>query len=426
MAVALEMDHLPGQTPPRPCPVPIREYPPTPGPTLPKYAYTTATWGSDPTYCAGGRQLVGGWAPYQVQLRAQQLPGAQAQAGRPALPRLPRPRIQPARPEKSRPGRRQGCFLPTKAPRRGQENSVLREVGFRVCFLNKTKGNPALPGQGLERRPARARPRRGPWRARQPDPGRAPPGGSQARPLPGTRGRKSAAAGPGRRGTGVRRGGPRGTYGAAWRRRRQQGVRPVPSRPLAPFLSALLAGPPASSLPARAPRARPLRPAPLPSELEPVAAARGFPQCTARRSSYPIPSPRVRPPLPHHGGAPALTPNPWLRVQGLSTLCGLDIELPEELAEMRIPGTRSQTCVSKSKRHPRPTKGQRLYYLGDCSRNQGTTPVSMPQHTSPPLGLLARGDVSSWCRLQRACLAPTRPLGKMASPSIVCEPHLQA
>nr|XP_031297697.1 uncharacterized protein LOC105090404 [Camelus dromedarius] len=248
-------------------------------------------------------------------------------------------------------------------------------------------------------------------------------GGSQARPLPGTRGRRARLR-TGRRERAWARG--RAQYGAAWRRRRQQGVRPVPSRPLAPFLSALLAGPPASSLPARAPRARPLRPAPLPSELEPVAAARGFPQCTARRSSYPIPSPRVRPPLPHHGGAPALTPNPWLRVQGLSTLCGLDIELPEELAEMRIPGTRSQTCVSKSKRHPRPTKGQRLYYLGDCSRNQGTTPVSMPQHTSPPLGLLARGDVSSWCRLQRACLAPTRPLGKMASPSIVCEPHLQA
>lgn len=77
-----------------------------------------------------------------------------------------------------------------------------------------------------------------------------------------------------------------------------------------------LARPPAFSLPARAPRARPLRPAPLPSELEPVAAAPGFPQCTARRSSHPMPSPRVRPPLPRHPGAPALTPAPRLRAPG--------------------------------------------------------------------------------------------------------------
>lgn len=63
-----------------------------------------------------------------------------------------------------------------------------------------------------------------------------------------------------------------------------------------------LARPPASSLPARTPRARPLRPAPPPSELEPVAAAPGFPQCTARRSSHPIPSSRVRPPRPRRRG----------------------------------------------------------------------------------------------------------------------------
>ena len=58
-------------------------YPPNPHPTLPAHhpdAYTTSTWGSSPTYCAPGRQLTSGRAPHQVQLRAQQLPGAQAQA----------------------------------------------------------------------------------------------------------------------------------------------------------------------------------------------------------------------------------------------------------------------------------------------------------------------------------------------------------
>lgn len=96
----------------------------------------------------------------------------------------------------------------------------------------------------------------------------------------------------------------------------------MPSGPLAPFLSVLLAGPPASLLPARAPRARPLRPAPLRSELEPVAAAPGFPQCTARRSSHPIPSARVRPPLPRRR---ALTPTPRLSTRGPSALCSLNV-----------------------------------------------------------------------------------------------------
>lgn len=82
-----------------------------------------------------------------------------------------------------------------------------------------------------------------------------------------------------------------------------------------------LARPPTSSLPACATRARPLRPAPLPSELEPVAAAPGFPQCTARRSSHPIPSARVRPPLPRHLGAPALTPSQQPRARGGPPCC---------------------------------------------------------------------------------------------------------
>ena len=192
---------------------------------------------------------------------AQQLPGAQAQADRLPPRRLPRPRVQPARCRKGRRGTSRGCLLPIKAPRRGQEDAVLRQAGFRVCFLNKTRGSRAAragPGRAPCAREAPA------WAALNPAArvGSAPPGARQARPLPCTLGRKSGAAGPGLRGRGAARG-PGGTYGAARRRRRQrqlqQGVRPVPSRPLAPFLSALLAGPPAHLLASRprAPRSPP-------------------------------------------------------------------------------------------------------------------------------------------------------------------------
>ena len=265
-----------------------------------------------------------GRAPHQVHLRAQELRASRPRpAGRGAAP--PRLRVQPSRPGKGRWGRGRGCLRPQKRPGAGRRTRSKRSwlPGF---LFEQNRRESRAAGVGPGRAPCA---REAPAWAAPSTTARAPPGARQAGPLPGTLVRLSAAAGPGRRRPGAWRGGPRGTYGEARpqrrRRRQQQGVRPVPSRPLAPFLSALLTGPPASSLPARAPRARPLRPAPLPSELEPVAAAPGFPQCTARSSSHPIPSPRVRPPLPRHSGAPALTPSSRLRAREPSALCRLDV-----------------------------------------------------------------------------------------------------
>ena len=53
------------------------------------------------------------------------------------------------------------------------------------------------------------------------------------------------------------------------------------------------------------------------------------------------------------------------------------------------------------RRHPRRTRGQRSRYPRDWSRNKGITPFSMPEHTSPPLGLLVGADVPSWCKYVR-------------------------
>lgn len=150
---------------------------------------------------------------------------------------------------------------------------------------------------------------------------RCPPGpAAPMHPRPEERGSRTRAAGT-RRGEGAqaaltgRLGGGGGGSSS-----KVSGLCPLGrSRLFSPRSS--LARPPTSSLPACATRARPLRPAPLPSELEPVAAAPGFPQCTARRSSHPIPSARVRPPLPRHLGAPALTPSQQPRARGGPPCC---------------------------------------------------------------------------------------------------------
>lgn len=245
--------------------------------------------------------------PRRVQLHAQPLLGAQAQAGQPAPQGLLRPQAEPSarQPKEGSLGKGPNCLLRTKAPARGQEDAVVRSRLPGLLSEQNQRGSRAAP----------VRPGKAPC-ARDPGGGRAKPGGSSrtsaTRCAPG----RAAPRHPrpeerdrtGQPGPGARRGlrAARSARHLRAARRRQQGVRSVPSGPLAPFLSALLAGPPAPSLPARTPRARPLRPALPPSELEPVAAAPGFPQCTARRSSHPIPSARVRPPLPRR---PGLDPN---------------------------------------------------------------------------------------------------------------------
>lgn len=129
----------PGQPPPRPClaPVPrVTPNPPLPSRQIPSRAPTRLPPGAQAPRIVPGRR-----APHQVQLRAQQLLGAQAQAGQPAPRGLPLPLARPGPAAREGPPERgPNCLLPTKAPRSGQQDTVLREVGFRVCFLNKTKG----------------------------------------------------------------------------------------------------------------------------------------------------------------------------------------------------------------------------------------------------------------------------------------------
>lgn len=158
------------------------------------------------------------------------------------------------------------------------------------AFRTKPSGPARCPGQGL----GGLRAARGP---------RVTAGASRA---PGSAPRAAAV---GR--AGPRRGGPAacGSEARAALTGRLHGEGPEAGRPLAPVRSALLPGRPRllASRP-RVPRSRPPPGSAGTSELEPLAAAPGFPQCTARRSSHPFPASRVRPPLPAPLGAPALTP----------------------------------------------------------------------------------------------------------------------
>lgn len=111
---------------------------------------------------------------------------------------------------------------------------------------------------------------------------------------------------------------------AAQRRRQQQGVRPVPSWPLAPFLSALLAGPPVRP-PPRFPPARPgLAPsARLRCRVNWNQSPRPRDSHNAQRAARHIPS---RPSASVHPSraVPALTPTPRLIAPEPSALCNLD------------------------------------------------------------------------------------------------------
>lgn len=270
-----------------------REYPPTPAAAssrkIQSQPATPGPLGLGPDLLCLGGPLAGRRAPDQVQLLTQQLPDARAQADQPASATRPPASSGPARAEsrQGRQGRGINCLPSHKSAQEQREDAFRREVGFRVSFLNKTKGT------GLPRGPGRAwagdwrrEAWRGPHGTQQPSPAERRPAARQAGPLLGTSAGRCAASRPERRGPGAWRGARAaltgrlgGGGGSSW----VSGLSPLGrSRLFSPHSS--LARPLASSLPARAPRARPLRPAPLPSELEPVAAAPGFPQCTARRS----------------------------------------------------------------------------------------------------------------------------------------------
>lgn len=178
-----------------------------------------------------------------------------------------------------------------KAPRRGQ-GCVSKRSWFPGLLSEQNHPDPRAARPGLWRAPGHPR-----TRGKRPSsPGR------QAGPL------RTAAGGR----AGPRRCGPAAcdSEARAALTGRLQGVGPEPCRPLAPLRSALLPARPRllASRP-RVPRSRPPPGSAGTSELEPLAAAPGFPQCTARRSSHPFPASRVRPPLPALPGAPALTPS---------------------------------------------------------------------------------------------------------------------
>lgn len=178
--------------------------------------------------------------------------------------------------------------FPQSAPA-GAGVRLQEKLGFRVCFPNKTTRTRALPRQGL-----------GGLRA-----ARGPRVTARASRAPGSAPRAAAVgrAGPGRCGPAAC-----GSEARAALTGRLHGEGPEPGRPLAPVRSELLPARPRllASRP-RVPRSRPPPGSAGTSELEPLAAAPGFPQCTARRSSHPFPASRVRPPLPAPLGAPALT-----------------------------------------------------------------------------------------------------------------------
>lgn len=209
--------------------------------------------------------------------------------------------------------------VPTKAPGRGQEDAVVRSW---------------LPGllseqNQRESRAARARPGRVPY-ARGPGVGRAEPGsphpGSAVRCAPGRaaprhRGRKSAAAGPGRRGRGARRGLSRGTYGRLGGcSRKVSGLCALScSRLFSPRCS--LARPPTRFPPARtalAPSAR------LRSGVNWNQSRRPRDSHNAQRAARHIPSRLCASGHPSRA-APALTLILWPRAQGTSALCNLDV-----------------------------------------------------------------------------------------------------
>lgn len=236
--------------------------------------------------CPGGHARAGGARPSTTPSTAAPGPGGRAGQGlRASVSSAPHQRWN------CRPGRGPERPLSHKAPWRGQ-GCVSKRSWFPGLLSEQNQPDP---------RTARA----GPWRApccpmtestRPSSPGR------QAGPL------RTAAAG-GR--AGPRRCGPAacGSEARAALTGRLQGVGPEPCRPLAPLRSALLPARPRllASRP-RVPRSRPPPGSAGTSELEPLAAAPGFPQCTARRSSHPFPASRVRPPLPTLPSAPALTP----------------------------------------------------------------------------------------------------------------------
>lgn len=353
-----------------------REHYPTPPPTLPSQqiksgAYTGAT-------CVRARLIVRGLAirgpawPHQVQLRVQPLPGAQTQVCQPAPRGLLRPQAQPpARP----PGK--GLF-PTKAPGRGQEDAVVRS--WLPGLLSKQNQR--------ESRAARAWPGRVPY-ARGPGVGRAEPGspnpGSAARCAPGRaaprhRGRKSAAAGPGRQGRGARRGVSLGTYARLGGcSRKVSGLCALGcSRLFSPRCP--LARPPTRFPPARtalAPSAR------LRCGVNWNQSRRLRDSHNAQRAARHIPSRLCASGHPSCT-APALTLFLRPRARGTLTPCSLDVcrSVPQL---HRRPGDRP--CALK---HPSLTTldaRRRIHPSPGCALNRGAGAEQLLQRTSQPVCL---------------------------------------
>lgn len=243
---------------PRPCLAPVPRGSPSPPPASSRYPAgrpTTATWVSGPT-CAGADNSPADGRPTKYN--------SAHGSSRASRPRRVGQRREPSnglRRGPPAPGRAAGGgqarFLRRKAPRRGQADAAIREVGFRVCFLNKTKGKPA---RGPSRAWGGAVSARGPGVRRAKPGGPTPPSAARCAPGPPLPGPAGEERGAGVRPAGSERRSPRGTYGAARRRRPRRGVRPAPSRPLACSLRA-------ARWPARLLASRPTRRAPPSARL---------------------------------------------------------------------------------------------------------------------------------------------------------------
>lgn len=200
---------VPGQTPPHPALVPVLQLPPKPpshSPSTPPRRLHHRHLGLEPHLLCPGpatRERAGASPSTTPRTTAPGRPGP----GRPAPAATPPPASSPARPlQDGSPGHEPGLSPAHKSAQaraggRGSRTSWLPGLLFEQ---NQRGSRAARAGPG--RTPcAREAPA---WAALNPAArvGRAPPGARQARPLPCTLGRKSGAAGPGRRGRGAARG----------------------------------------------------------------------------------------------------------------------------------------------------------------------------------------------------------------------------
>lgn len=384
-----------------------------PHPPFPADRVRRLHWGHrrpGPTYCAGAGNSWAGVASSSPTPRttAPGRPGPGLPASAAGPPPASGPAVCPSNREGSPSARPPGKgLLPTKAPGREQEDAVVRS--WLPGLLSKQNQR--------ESRAARAWPGRVPY-ARGPGVGRAEPGspnpGSAARCAPGRaaprhRGRKSAAAGPRRRGRGARRGVSRGTYGRLGGcSRKVSGLCALGcSRLFSPRCS--LARPPTRFPPARtalAPSAR------LRCGVNWNQSRRPRDSHNAQRAARHIPSRLCASGHPSRA-APALTLILRPRARGTSALCSLDVSRSVPRLHR---GSGGRPCALK---HPSLTLDARcgIHPRKGCALNRGAGAERLLQRTSQPVCL-------EWHLLNAYCVPGPQP-GTFAASSLEAIPLTQ-